>query len=344
MTHTTVRRVWTVELRPQSGGPLLACPHCPPQARPLEAASARSAALTHLAGHARADALPRHLRICQCRVRECHWHPRHRGCSGPVLLALTRDRNGRMWRLADACAACAAATSHTAVVPDTPLGTTRAHHSPRKAGEPPHGPRERTRVREMLTYLAAALPRFTSPAAWLLALQCALRVNARGCVWLPSGLLRGMRLYGRQELWQELAHTNWLTLPDLRSAPVEVQLLDEAVLDQSPGRSARRRAAHWALRPAPLLLPHTAPPAVQLTALVLAAYASAEVHHHADMEDLARLCGHSPHQTAELLDRLTTTRVLAAWQHRRDTDEILWQLPHEDTPTHAAVGPRAALT
>jgi hypothetical protein len=192
----------------------------------------------------------------------------------------------------------------------------------------------------MLTYLATALPRFTSPAARLLALQCALRVNTRGQVRLPSGLLRGMRLYGRPELWQELAHANWLQLPDLKAAPIKVQLLDETVLDQAPGRRERRHAAHWALRPVPLLLPHTAPPAMRLTALVLAAHTSAQGHHHADMDVLARLCGHSPHQTAELLDRLTSIRTLTGWHHHRDTDEVLWQLPHERPPTHSALQPR----
>ncbi|MFC7820054.1 hypothetical protein ACFUTR_36270, partial [Streptomyces sp. NPDC057367] len=115
-THAAVQRIWTVHLRPQTGGPALTCPRCA-HSPVLPAASARSAALTHLARHARADALPGHLRTCQCRTRGCHWHPRHRGCAGPVLLALTCDRSGRVWRLADACAACAAAMSHTAVVP-----------------------------------------------------------------------------------------------------------------------------------------------------------------------------------------------------------------------------------
>ncbi|MFD4791715.1 helix-turn-helix domain-containing protein [Streptomyces sp. NPDC058459] len=67
--------------------------------------------------HARGDALPAHLRTCHCRTQGCPWHPRHRGCAGPVRLALTRDRGGRVWRLADACGACAAATGDTAVVP-----------------------------------------------------------------------------------------------------------------------------------------------------------------------------------------------------------------------------------
>ncbi|MFD9465043.1 hypothetical protein [Streptomyces sp. NPDC060027] len=64
---------------------------------------------------------------------------------------------------------------------------------------------ERVRVREMLTNLGTALPRFTSPAARLPALQCALRTDVRGQVRLPTGLLRGMRLHGNRELWLELA-------------------------------------------------------------------------------------------------------------------------------------------
>ncbi|MGW9031158.1 hypothetical protein ACWGQ5_45380 [Streptomyces sp. NPDC055722] len=342
--HAAVPRIWTVELRPRADGPRVVCRHCTVRTPPVTATSARSAALEHLACHARTDVLPGHLRTCQCRERGCLWHPRHRGCAGPVLLALTRDRSGRTWRLADACAACVAATSHTTAVPDTLLGHRRPRPSDRlptaSPSRPPLGSAERMRVREMLTYLGAALPRFTSPAARLLALQCALRVTTRGQVRLPSGLLRGMRLHRRQELWQELAHAHWLQLPSLKSAPVQVRLLDEAVLDQAPGRSARRRAAHWALRPAPLLLPRTAPPAVRLTALVLAAHASDQGHHHADMDVLARLSGHSPQQTAELLDRLTTTRILAAWHHHRDMDEVLWRLPHECAPPRSAVHAR----
>ena len=87
----------------------------------------------------------------------------------------------------------------------------------------------------MLTYLAAALPRFASPASRLLALQCALRADAYGVARLPAGLLRGMRLRGRSEIWEELAHGFWLRSPDLRSTPVVVHLLDAAVRDQAPG-------------------------------------------------------------------------------------------------------------
>ncbi|QLJ02867.1 hypothetical protein HZZ00_18855 [Streptomyces sp. NEAU-sy36] len=334
LAGAAVRRVWTVELRPRPGGPALVCVRCTNRTVSPGAASARSAALAHLACHARTEALPAHLRTCQCRSLGCLWHRRHRGCAGPVLLALTRDDGGRVWRLADTCAACAAATGNTSVVPGTLPGAPPPPSSPPAAVHHAHRPAldEGMRVREMLTYLATALPRCTSPAGRLLALQCGLRADTRGLVRLPAGFLRGMRLRGRAEVWEELAHGRWLLPPDLRSVPVTVQLLDAAIGDQVPGRSARRRAAHWALRPGVLAFSGATPPAVRLVALVLAAHLSPRAVHTVEMDVLARLCGHSPHQTAELLDRLVASRVLASWRHHPDTDEVTWNLPSE----HAA--------
>jgi hypothetical protein len=70
---------------------------------------------------------------------------------------------------------------------------------------------------------------------------------------------------------------------------------------------------------------------VQLTALALAAHLTSGEASSTDMEALARLCGHSPHQTAELLDRLTASHALAAWQQCRETDEIFWHIPQQHT-------------
>ncbi|MFG2276085.1 hypothetical protein ACGFNY_40790 [Streptomyces chartreusis] len=192
----------------------------------------------------------------------------------------------------------------------------------------------------MLTYLGTALPRFTSPAARLLALQCALRADTRGHVRLPAGLLRGMCLRQNRELWLELAHADWLALPDFRTLPVQARLLDAAVLDQAPGRRARRRAADWALRPRPLLLPAAAP-VLRLTALVLAAHSCTHGEHRSDMDILNRLCGHSPQQAGELLDRLVATHTLKTWQHNRETDEVFWQLPELQAQPRSATLPRA---
>ncbi|MCD9880909.1 hypothetical protein [Streptomyces guryensis] len=125
----------------------------------------------------------------------------------------------------------------------------------------------------------------------------------------------------------------------MRSPPMQVRLLDAAVLDQAPGRCARRRCAHWALHPAPLVLP-AAPPALRLTALVPAAHSSVHTEHSTDLDILARLCGHSPQQTGELLDRLVTTRTLGAWHHNRETAEVFWQLPQPRTRVRPAVTSR----
>ncbi len=181
----------------------------------------------------------------------------------------------------------------------------------------------------MLTYLSAALPQFTSPAARLLALQCALRSDTRGHLTVADGLLRSMRLRGRRELWGELSQAGWLETASLRTGPVTVRLLDATVLGQAPGRVARRRAAHWALHPAPLVLPAAAPAALRLTALVLASYSFTAAASTEDMDAVCRLCGHSPQQTKELLDRLVSARTLAAWRHLHDTDEVIWQFRQE---------------
>ena len=103
--HPGVRRTWTVELRPQPGGPILVCQHCAHSDRPVNGHSARAELLAHLALHAHRAPLPTHLRTCQCHERGCCWHRRHRGCQGPIRLLLARERGGRLWRLADACAA-----------------------------------------------------------------------------------------------------------------------------------------------------------------------------------------------------------------------------------------------
>ncbi|MET7944145.1 hypothetical protein [Streptomyces sp. NPDC005302] len=175
----------------------------------------------------------------------------------------------------------------------------------------------------MLSYLSAALPQFTSPAARLLALQCALRADTNSHVRLAAGLLRGMRLHGRTELWEELEHANWLRRAAGRHH-VEAQLLDTVLMPQQPDSRARARAAHWALCPAPLAAPG-GPSAVSLVSLALAAQTTGDAS-STDLEVLARLCGHSPTQTVELLDRLVASHALTSWRHNRQSDEVFWWL------------------
>jgi hypothetical protein len=111
-----IRRTWHVQIRPEPHGSVVTCQQCGPVQPGSVGHSVRTTALAHLAQHAQADALPAHLRTCQCAPHGCHWHPRHRGCDGPLILALTRGPARRTWRLADMCHGCAATCLHTAAV------------------------------------------------------------------------------------------------------------------------------------------------------------------------------------------------------------------------------------
>lgn len=62
--------------------------------------------------------------------------------------------------------------------------------------------------------------------------------------------------------------------------------------------------------------------ALRLVALVVASHPTGT----ADLEDIARLCGHSPGQAPELLDRLVSVRLLAFWQHDTASGTARWRL------------------
>lgn len=111
-----VRRTWTVEVRPHPDSPVLVCPQCHRVPTGPGTTAVRASIITHLAQHARTEQLALHLRTCRCGEQGCRWHGRHRGCDGPVLLVLSRDRSGRIWRLADTCHACTVVTAHAAAV------------------------------------------------------------------------------------------------------------------------------------------------------------------------------------------------------------------------------------
>lgn len=319
-------RAWTVELRSHPSGLVLVCQQCPHDSRPVTAASARSSALAHLARHARGDLLPPHLRTCQCHERGCRWHPRHRGCAGPVRLLLARERSGRVWRLADACSACAASTAQAAVVPDTALA--RAPQQPataRRRRRQPKGPSRHVRVREMLSYLAAALPADTPAAARLLALQCALRMNATMHVHLPKGMLRGLCL-GHPEPWHQLERARWLrTGPRGMAGELVVELLDATLLTQAPARPDRMQAADWALRMASPSMAEG--PLPRLASLCLAVHADPETGTGmTELDQLARVCGTRPRDLSDALDQLAGTGLLSSWRSCQDSGDLRWSL------------------
>ena len=331
-THPVVQRTWTVQLRPERGGPVLHCPLCPSE-RPAEGVAAPGV-LAHLAQHARRDTLPTHLRTCQCHARGCRWHRRHRGCSGPVLLVLAREDGGRLWRLADVCAACAGATAHAAVVPDTALASLGGDLSPLSRSRARnkrsvHNPSEQLRVREMLSYLGVALPADVSASARLLALQCALRSTSRGHVRVPAGLVRGMRLGPAARPPQELEDAGWLLTfagpPPTGRKGFSAQLLDATVYSQAPGRQARAYAADWALRvcSAPQLSAlGTAP---TLLGLALTAYAEGEnAQTCVEADVLVRMCALGSAGPGQALDLLLGAGFLSSWVCDPHSGDLEW--------------------
>ncbi|MEV1026473.1 hypothetical protein [Streptomyces sp. NPDC050264] len=137
-------RVWTVRLDPygrvSAGAVRLSCsrPACAEQRFPDGTAAGRKAAIghvnTHLA-HIRTGGGPRGEASCACRVADCAWHTpdpetvRQGGrrpttgavrCGGPMVLTVYADRAGRLWRIAEMCARCAAATPDCRVLDTAP--------------------------------------------------------------------------------------------------------------------------------------------------------------------------------------------------------------------------------
>ncbi len=325
-THPGIRRTWMVELRPQPGGPVLVCRQCAHGKRPLSRSAARSELLEHLALHARRDLLPPHLRTCQCRERGCCWHYRHRGCQGPIRLLLAREQGGRLWRLTDACSACAAATPQAAVVPETILAAASRPPGSASVRRKRHAkqPDSPTRVREMLNYLAAALPAEAGAAARLIALQCALRTNDASQATLPFGVLRSLRLSPATAPWAELSRACWLRTVPSSGQAVTVQLLD--VLTQHPARPDRLQAADWALRTASRVRAG-ATSLQQLAALSLATRTTRGGDHgFAEADLMAREFGSSVATLPLLFEELTARRVLATWAIARETGEVHWTL------------------
>lgn len=321
-------RTWTVELRGQTGGLFLICQQCLQDGQRVTAESARSAALAHLARHARGDLRAPHLRICQCHERDCRWHRRHRGCAGPISLLLACERGGRIWRLADVCGACAAATDQAAIVPDTVLAAplhsppARPRHTRR-----PRGPGERVRVGEILSYLAAALPANISAGARLLALQCALRMNAYMHVKLPAGLLRGLCI-DAGETCHELERARWLNLmhgPGVGG--VAAELRDATLIAQSPASPDRRRAADWALRTGRRARTGATDPRLRLPGIYLAAHSDpSSGEGQSECDRIIRDCGLHDQGFCGALTRLTATGVVEEWRICPDSGDVRWRL------------------
>ena len=153
-------RVWMVRLdpygRPSAGAVRLSCSRaaCADQRFPGGAAAGRKAAIKHVNAHLagiRAGGGPRGEAWCACRAADCAWHTpdpdadRRGGgrpaeavrCGGPVVLTVYADRAGRLWRIAETCARCAAATPGCRVLDTAPPPTRTA---PTGADQPSERP------------------------------------------------------------------------------------------------------------------------------------------------------------------------------------------------------------
>ncbi|MFB9388246.1 hypothetical protein ACFPM3_30595 [Streptomyces coeruleoprunus] len=253
-----------------------------------------------------------------------------------MVLVVTRTCGGRIWRLADTCAACAAAIPDAAVVPDTLTSHVSDMQTPgrgrirrRLRTDTPHRESKQTHVRNMLSYLAVALPSTVSSEARLVALQSALRCSGSGEVHMARGLMRAMRLLGACAVWQELHDARWLCLEPLArhsGAPVTARLLDAAVLTQAPGRLERAQAADWALRTAHCPAVRRFSARVRLAALALAAHtAEGSCGGEEEAERLGRVAGLDIDGLLPVLEELLDAGVVVSWRLVQDGD-VQWVL------------------
>lgn len=182
----------------------------------------------------------------------------------------------------------------------------------------------------MLNYLSSALPAETGPAARLIALQCALRMNDSAQVHLPFGVLRSLRLAPATDSWRELHQARWLqtTLPASRSntGTVAAQLLDVGLLTQCPARPDRLDAADWALRAA-CRVRTSCGPLPRLVTLCLTAHAAPDGNDGtAELERLARECGLATPEFTDALDQLMVTGGIDSWKVHSLSGDLHWTL------------------
>ncbi|MFE1521673.1 hypothetical protein ACFW9I_33475 [[Kitasatospora] papulosa] len=190
----------------------------------------------------------------------------------------------------------------------------------------------------MLSYLAAALPPEASPAARLLALQCALRSTAAGTVRLPAGLVRGMGVGSCATAYGELEEAHWLyspTTPQTGREGFTAQLLDLALRTQAPARRDRARAADWSLRSCQAKNLRRLDPLLRLMALALTAHFPEEGNRSAppliEKAYLARICGLTPQGLVHALDRLLDASFLCQWTYDPGLEDLRWEVaqPHQ---------------
>jgi hypothetical protein len=182
-------------------------------------------------------------------------------------------------------------------------------------------------VAEILSYLAAALPVDVSAGARLLALQCALRMNAYMRVELRAGLLRSLHI-DAVEACRELERARWVSVV---SGPgtvgVAAELRDATLLAQSPARPDRRRAADWALRTGCTARIGEGEPRLRLSGVYLAARSDPSSGEGlSECDRIIRDCGLHDQGFHGVLSRLTANGVLEGWRICPDSGDVHWTL------------------
>ncbi|MFJ4013455.1 hypothetical protein [Streptomyces sp. NPDC090026] len=262
-------RVWTVRLdpdgRPSAGAVKLSCsrPACADQRVPGGAVAGRKAAIAHVNMHLagiREAGGPRGTAWCACRAADCAWHTpdpatARRGaanppegavrCGGPVVLAVHADRAGRLWRIAELCARCAAATPDSRVLDTaqppprpTPAGAGQAAGDRPPAQEPPVGT---TGAATPVFSDQASSPRVGAPAP---SPGDALLPAARRGV--PAAALRRAKRWGKiaqrtvpHDLEPDVLRTELIELGDAFRAYQQRPEPDLALLAELHDRKAR---------------------------------------------------------------------------------------------------------
>ncbi|WP_039936926.1 hypothetical protein [Streptomyces himastatinicus] len=180
---------------------------------------------------------------------------------------------------------------------------------------------------EILSYLAAALPADVSAGARLLALQCALRMNAYMHVELRAGLLCSLRI-DAEGACHELERAQWLSVVNgPKTAGVAAELRDATLLAQSPARPDRRRAADWALRIGCPARIGGLEPQQRLSAVYLAARSDPSSGEGlSEWDRIIRDCGLRDQGFHGVLSRLTANGVLEGWRICPDSGDVHWTL------------------